>query len=484
MSAVVFANLLGLISGLLGMSEREAKIKRIKEALSSASDNQLTQICQVLHLRTAKRTLSEALEEEERIANALELSDRHKARRVNDVLSSEWKVAAQKTSARFAITEITNKSPLYHVPLFLLTILIRTMYGSCPALRKHALEGSWELRINGDYLYRSCLNRKLYDQGLRHIVGSSFFNGLTRVIAMMHCHSFVAKWDSLHMVLKRALPGHSELAKLARISFHYNFSFLRLFETKPVVLEELFNKGPTAFAKHCWTHHIIPVTNRYGQGTDTPKTIFSVLLRCAQDADEDLFTEKVVMQRKRCLTLAECGKLLLSMAKPAVNRMKVLIDFYASRPGEGIFTVKNMAECMSAQQLIKWKPEEMALLPDGQGAARFWKSAGLGGQRQAFMKEAKDLFGKIRHVDAVFNNRTQRVKLDLQPGHFQEESGQFWACAESRILRLQQKLDRRAGTVVPLSLLPNRKLLEIMNNAWSAGTSIPDDSGSDSDIDE
>ena len=85
------------------------------------------------------------MEEEEHAANALELSDRQKARRVNTILATSWTVPAQKTSARFAITEISKKSPMYHVPLFLLNILIRTMYSSCPGLRKHALENSWEL---------------------------------------------------------------------------------------------------------------------------------------------------------------------------------------------------------------------------------------------------------------------------------------------------------------------------------------------------
>ena len=88
----------------------------------------------------------------------------HAAKRMKEVISQTgYKVAAYKTSARFAISEWTKKLPLYHAPLFLLTILIRTLYGACPELRKFAVGGDWSMLINGQPLYKCCLCRSLCD---------------------------------------------------------------------------------------------------------------------------------------------------------------------------------------------------------------------------------------------------------------------------------------------------------------------------------
>ena len=54
------------------------------------------------------------------------------------------------------------------------------------------------------------------------------------------------------------------------------------------------------------------------------------------------------------------------------NRVRALINFFADRSGEGLFTVKNFGEAMQAQQIVQFTAEELTHLPDGPGARAFW----------------------------------------------------------------------------------------------------------------
>ena len=171
---------------------------------------------------------------------------------------------------------------------------------------------------------------------------------------------------------------------------------------------------------------MIPVTNRYGQGRETPARIWAALLDCARRGDADLFKDKIAMRRKRCLTLAECKSLLADMGKPGTNRMQVLL--------EGTFTVKNMAEFMAAQKFIAWRPDELAILPDGPGADRYWTYTRQ--TRAVSTQQVKALFDKVETVEAAFAGEKKEIKIGINASSISEKTTPFWACAQTRILRL------------------------------------------------
>jgi len=465
------------------MTSRSAKIDKICRALHGASAHTLDQITDLLdqdqNRRVLKPTLSEAVEEETNIAAALDLGPRQKRRRLAGVMNSSYRVACAKTSAKFACEQWTNDCKDYHPSLFLLTILIRIAYGSIKGLRDYAANNQWALIINEQPLYKSVLFRSLYDNGHKRM-DMNMFNTFTKVMAVMHVHNVFAPQDAFHRAVAPALALVTGFAaKLARLSFYYSFSFITLWADDARALDKLYRMSPASFARWCWTQHAVPVTNRYGIGADGAKTSHSILMRSA-GRDRTTFLDTIIDQCNACITFAEAKTLEADMQKAtatgARNRMQVLNSFFDNRR-DGDFARKNTAEVMSAQGLIVWSSDELLHLKNGPGASRYWSFSQH--TRPEHMHIVRTLYSHITSVKVEWTRRSP-LKLAFPSTDLDDEVGQFWACAQTRILRLREKLVRGASSVVPYGLLPNKVLKQRMHEAWAAAPEC-EDSASDSD---
>ena len=55
-----------------------------------------------------------------------------------------------------------------------------------------------------------------------------------------------------------------------------------------------------------------------------------------------------------------------------LNRMKCMRQFLGNQPGAGDLTVKNLLEAAAGRKLVRFTKEELADLPEGNGASEFW----------------------------------------------------------------------------------------------------------------
>jgi hypothetical protein len=101
------------------------------------------------------------------------------------------------------------------------------------------------------------------------------------------------------------------------------------------------------------------------------------------------------------------------------------------------------------------------------------------------MESVQKLNSRISTLHVYCSNKGQlrKVKLDLSAEMLTEELGQYWACAQGRILRVAAKKMRGCAIskLVPLHLLPNSELKRIVLDAWENGEQDLTDSDSDSD---
>ena len=97
------------------------------------------------------------------------------------------------------------------------------------------------------------------------------------------------------------------------------------------------------------------------------------------------------------------------------------------------------------------------------------------------MMAVQELYEKIKSLEIFYDGKRKRIPLVLEAADFTELLGQYWSSAQSRILRLSEKL-LRGNDVVPRSLLPNDKLMDLMLSKWhDPNAGYVTDSGSDSE---
>ena len=197
----------------------------------------------------------------------------------------------------------------HHNPvLFLLTCYMRMALGQHPNLRQRAFDGSLYMVVNKEaYFHESAIYRALYELGHRSITVDCM-GRLFEVVARMHCHNVLARADFLHVTIKPVLKGLDLPSALVRLSFFYYFSFLAHFCQKKNELEQFFQLSSTAFAAACWDKHIIPISNRYGQGAGGGKTLWRRLVTAARDGDKRAFCQIIVDHRSKCLSFPEARR--------------------------------------------------------------------------------------------------------------------------------------------------------------------------------
>ena len=106
--------------------------------------------------------------------------------------------------------------------------------------------------------------------------------------------------------------------------------------------------------------------------------------------------------------------------------MTVLNKFFLPRTGEGQFYAKNMAEAISAQELLVWTDEELSRLHDGPGADDLWTHSHW--ERAPFVEAVRNVMKKIRKIEVVYGNSHRSanqviVKLPFSYDDITEEVG-------------------------------------------------------------
>ena len=164
--------------------------------------------------------------------------------------------------------------------------------------------------------------------------------------------------------------------------------------------------------------------------------------------------------------------------REAPNRMLGLRRFYAARDGEDSLQIKNMAECMSAHSIVEWTAEELKLLPDGPGARRYWQHTKC--KRPDLIEKIKCLHAGVNTLGIVKSSgATQKHRPSFKPADLDEEFGQYWSCAQQRILCVADKSKRSAANVVPRRLWPNERLISFLKKAWESTANMDDDEDTD-----
>ena len=85
-------------------------------------------------------------------------------------------------------------------------IHIRTALQLIPGLRQY--EGTFKIHINGDWLYRSVLCRKLYDAQYR-LLNAESTGKLFQVMAQTHLHNVLSTNDTFHKNITAVLTARS-----------------------------------------------------------------------------------------------------------------------------------------------------------------------------------------------------------------------------------------------------------------------------------
>ena len=185
----------------------------------------------------------------------------------------------------------------------------------------------------------------------------------------------------------------------------------------------------------------------------------------------------IIEHHGHALRRAEVYRLVKSM-KDEKNRMVGLNKFFKDRTGEGDFHSKNIAEALSAQKLVEWTSEELACLKNGPGASKYWQFTDY--TRADFVDAVQNMFDKVHTVQVVWkNDRASTVALTFAASDLNAEVAQFWACAQTRIHRVYERLTRRHRTVVPTNLMPNADLRALMAKTWEADGYEDDEDGDD-----
>ena len=97
-------------------------------------------------------------------------------------------------------------------------IHIRTALQLIPGLRQY--EGTFKIHINGDWLYRSVLCRKLYDAQYR-LLNDESTGKLFQVMAQTHLHNVLSTNDTFHKNITAVLTARSGFVAKGNRCFFY-----------------------------------------------------------------------------------------------------------------------------------------------------------------------------------------------------------------------------------------------------------------------
>ena len=342
----------------------------------------------------------------------------------------------KRFSTAFALKQYTAD---VHPPLMCITILLRLFMGSFRALRDADVR---TLRINEREVHHSFLFRGL-DMSRERIIDRYYVSRLSNTMRNMHVHSARAEDDKVHTLLAPALRQVTSIAeKIRKITFAIGFAFLVHFPQ--VSLQDFVTHcdvQPADFARRCWDKGIVPVTPRFGQGSQ--KAWHSQLLQHLEKNNKTEYEELVLLcHSKMVLNTAACDALAAIFAIPpntGVDRMRVADTLLGEVPGFGSLAVKNTLEGTIAHGIFRPTLEELKSYPNGQGAGKFWSSTGL--NRQTAVTAVKTLFGRISIVhiakeDACFQGTVSELKFDTEC--IDERLMQYWACCQGRVLKTRK----------------------------------------------
>ncbi len=142
---------------------------------------------------------------------------------------------------------------------------LRLEMGSSRALRDTDVR---TLRINQREVHHSFLFRGL-DPNRERIIDRHYISRLSNTMRNMRVHSVAAEDDKVHTLLAPALRQVTSIAeKIRKITFAIGFAFLVHFPQ--VSLQDVVtycDVQPADFAWRCWDKGIVPVTPRFGQGS-------------------------------------------------------------------------------------------------------------------------------------------------------------------------------------------------------------------------
>eukprot|EP00959_Pyramimonas_sp_CCMP1952_P298140 6236307-Pyramimonas_sp.AAC.2 len=155
-------------------------------------------------------------------------------------------------------------------------------------------------------------------------------------------------------------------------------------------------------------------------------------------------------------------------------RMTSLIAVLKSKKGFGALSVKNVIEVLRVHNILaNISLEETSKIPDGPGAAQFWRLTKI--SRDEMVAYLKDTIQNMKDVAlrtgkkpvAVSLSTGKTVEYDMNQLGFEESSvdhalAQYWSCAQSRILAAYECVSRGAERPIPYHLLPNKRILEII----------------------
>ncbi len=96
-----------------------------------------------------------------------------------------------------------------------------------------------------------------------------YISRLPNTMRNMHVHSVRAEDDKVHTLLAPALRQVTSIAeKIRKITFAIGFAFLVHFpKVSPQYFVMYCGVRPADFARRCWDKGIVPVTPRFGQGS-------------------------------------------------------------------------------------------------------------------------------------------------------------------------------------------------------------------------
>ena len=171
-----------------------------------------------------------------------------------------------------------------------------------------------------------------------------------------------AEDDKVHTLLAPALRQvTSVVEKIRKITFAIGFAFLVYFPQ--VSLQEFVmhcDVQPADFARRCWDKGIVPVTPRFGQGSQ--KAWHAQLLQHLEKNNKIEYEELVLLcHSKMVLPSAACDALAAIFAIPpntGVDRMRVAVTLLGEVPGFGSLAAKNTLEGTIAHEIFRPTLEE------------------------------------------------------------------------------------------------------------------------------
>ena len=125
-------------------------------------------------------------------------------------------------------------------------------------------------------------------------------------------------------------------------------------------------------------------------------------------------------------------------------------------------------EACAAQRLVHFTTEELKHLPNGSGSRDFWILTKL--DRATTTTIVRRLVERITQIDVRYPGGFLKLKpadLQLIPPRLDERWMQYWACAQTRILRTLEGVLRCADEPVPWYLRPTKDIIKEIDLSWA-----------------